>query len=220
MENTNTTGTLNEALHQFKESWNAKAGDALVTTFVNGIEELKNDAITERALKVGDKAPDFELKNAVDQVVKLSWLLEKNPVVLTWYRGGWCPYCNMQLRYLQAMLPEFKNANATLVAISPETPDNSLTTKEKNKLDFEVLSDFDNRIAKKFGIAFTLNDELVEIYNGFHKLETFNGVATNELPIPATYVIDTDFTIRYAFVNPDYRERAEPSAILKALNSI
>jgi peroxiredoxin len=220
MEIANNTMALSEELSQFKASWNAQAGEALVSTFVNGIEELRSNGIVNRALQMGDKAPNFELKNALDQVVKLSWLLENGPVVLTWYRGGWCPYCNMQLRYLQTMLPEFKNANATLVAISPETPDNSLNTKEKNKLEFEVLSDYDNQVAKKFGIAFTLNEELVGIYNGFHKLETFNGIDTNELPIPATYIIDTDYTIKYAFINPDYRERAEPKDLVTVLKRL
>ena len=174
----------------------------------------------QTSLKPGDKAPDFELKNATYKGVKLSTLLKSGPVVITWYRGGWCPYCNIQLRFLQNFLPQFKEAGATLVALSPELPDKSLNTTEKNNLEFEVLTDYDNAVAKEFGIAFTLNDELVDIYNGFHKLETFNGVNTNELPIPATYVIGTDGLIKYAFIDPDYRKRAEPAAILDVLKTL
>ena len=207
-------------LKGFKESWNVKAGEALVNTFENGIEELNASGMVDRALKVGDKAPVFELKNALNKTIKSQDLLKAGPLVITWYRGGWCPYCNIQLRYLQNFLPGFKAFGATLVALSPELPDKSLDTTEKNNLEFEVLTDFDNAVAREFGIAFTLNDELVDIYNGFHKLETFNGVDTNELPIPATYVIGTDGFIKYAFIDPDYRKRAEPADILEVLKTL
>jgi len=215
-----TTSNLAGELNEFKESWNVKAGEALVNTFENGIEELNTSGMVNRALKVGDKAPEFELKNALKKPVKLSALLKNGPVVITWYRGGWCPYCNIQLRYLQNFLPQFKAAGATLVALSPELPDKSLNTTEKNNLEFEVLTDYNNEIAKEFGIAFTLNDELIDIYNGFHRLETFNGVDTNELPIPATYVIGRDGLIKYAFIDADYRKRAEPAVILDVLKTL
>lgn len=107
-----------------------------------------------------------------------------------------------------------------MVVLSPELPDKSLSTKEKNNLKFEVLTDYNNEVARQFRIAFALNDELVEIYNDFHKLEIYNGVLTNELPVPATYVIGTDAIIRYAFVDTDYRKRAEPADILAALKKI
>lgn len=207
-------------LQDFKTAWNAKADNNLIQKFENGIEELNVSGMTATALNVGDKAPDFELNNALGNPVKLASLLENGPVIITWYRGGWCPYCNIQLRHLQKFLPEFKEAGATLVALSPELPDKSLNTVEKNELQFEVLTDFNNEVARKFGIAFTLNDELVDIYNDFHKLETYNGVDTNELPIPATYVIDKDFTISYAYIDTDYRNRAEPSEILASLKAL
>jgi len=212
------TGLLANELADFQQSWNAKAPEGLQDKFENGIKEIK--ALNDTALTVGDSAPDFELKNALNQPVKLSALLQGGPVVLTWYRGGWCPYCNIQLRYLQSYLPQFKAAGGTLVALSPELPDKSLDTTEKNNLEFEVLTDYNNEVARQFRIAFTLNDELIEIYNDFHKLETYNGVATNELPVPATYVIGTDGIIKYAFVNTDYRKRAEPAEILEVLKNL
>lgn len=214
------TSSLAGELKEFKESWNVKAGEALVQTFENGIEELNTSGMVHRALAVGDKAPDFELDNALGKPIKFASLLKNGPVIISWYRGGWCPYCNIQLRYLQNFLPQFKEAGATLVALSPELPDKSLDTTEKNNLEFEVLTDYNNEVARKFGIAFTLNDELVDIYNGFHKLETYNGVDTNELPIPATYVIGTDGLIKYAFIDPDYRKRAEPADILAVLKTL
>lgn len=212
------TGLLANELADFQQSWNAKAPEGLQDKFENGIKEIK--ALNDTALTVGDSAPDFELKNALNQPVKLSALLQGGPVVLTWYRGGWCPYCNIQLRYLQSYLPQFKAAGGTLVALSPELPDKSLDTTEKNNLEFEVLTDYNNEVARQFRIAFTLNDELIEIYNDFHKLETYNGVAANELPVPATYVIGADGIIKYAFVDTDYRKRAEPSEILEVLKNL
>ncbi|TWR26727.1 AhpC/TSA family protein [Mucilaginibacter achroorhodeus] len=212
------TASLVNALADFQRSWNAKAPEGLQDKFENGINEIKS--LNKTALNLGDRVPDFELKNALNKPVKLSALLQDGPVVLTWYRGGWCPYCNIQLRYLQSFLPQFKAAGATLVALSPELPDRSLDTTEKNNLEFEVLTDHNNEVARQFRIAFTLNDELIEIYNDFHKLETYNGVATNELPVPATYVIGTNGIIKYAFVDADYRKRAEPAEILEVLKNL
>ncbi|TDO20274.1 peroxiredoxin-like family protein [Pedobacter duraquae] len=214
----NISNSLANELEMFQNSWNAAAPEGLQSKFEHGIAEVS--ATNRSALTVGDKAPDFELNNAVNRPVKLSTLLRSGPVILSWYRGGWCPYCNIQLRYLQSYLSQFKAAGARLVALSPELPDKSLSTTEKNELTFEVLTDYNNTVARQFNIAFTLNEELVDIYNNFHKLEDYNGVATNELPIPATYVIDTDGMIRYAFVDPDYRKRAEPAEILAVLKSL
>lgn len=210
--------TLTSELDNFRQLWNAKAPAGLQNKFENGIKETQ--AINHTALTVGDTAPDFELNNALNQPVRLSTLLKKGPVILSWYRGGWCPYCNIQLRYLQSYLPQFEAAGATLVALSPELPDQSLSTTEKNNLGFEVLTDYNNEVARQFRIAFSLNEELIEIYNDFHKLESYNGVSTNELPVPATYVIGTDGVITYAFVDTDYRKRAEPADILEVLQTL
>jgi peroxiredoxin len=218
MSNLTDTLTLAGELADFQQSWNAKAPNGLQDKFENGIEETS--ALNNTALKVGDTAPDFVLNNALNQPVKLADLLKKGPVVLSWYRGGWCPYCNIQLRYLQSFLPQFKAAGATLAALSPELPDKTLSTTEKNSLEFDVLTDYNNEVARQFKIAFSLNEELIEIYNEFHKLKNYNGVSTNELPVPATYVIGTDNIIRYAFVDTDYRKRAEPAEILEVLKSL
>ena len=212
------TETLASELADFQASWNAQAPEGLQDKFENGIEETR--FLNDEALNVGDTVPDFELNNALNHPVRLSDLLKNGPVVLSWYRGGWCPYCNIQLRYLQSYLPHFKAAGATLVALSPELPDKSLSTTEKNNLQFEVLTDYNNEVARLFRIAFTLNEELREIYDDFHKLENYNGVTTNELPVPATYVIGTDRVIKYAFVDTDYRKRAEPAEILETLKSL
>ncbi len=213
----NYQGPLAVSLNNIQQAWINETDDAIVQKFKNALEELINSGIAKTALKVNDKVTDFELNNALGKPVKLSTLLQNGPVILTWYRGGWCPYCNVQLGYLQSMLSQFKELGATLVALSPELPDKSLSTKEKNKLEFEVLTDYNNQVARKFGLVFTLSNELVDIYNG--RLEKFNGIATNELPIPATYVINKDFIITYSFVEPNHRKRAEPGDILSVLKT-
>lgn len=189
-------------------------------TYDEGIESVVNSGILDKALNIGDKAPNFTLKNVLNQPVSLYNELEKGPVVLTWYRGGWCPYCNITLHYLQEKLPEFQKAGATLMALTPELPDNSLTTSEKNNLEFNVLSDVGNTIGKAYGVVFTLTDAVAAIYEDGFGLSKKNGDSNNQLPLAATYVIDKNGIIQYAFLDANYRERAEPSEILSALNTL
>ncbi|NET07115.1 MAG: AhpC/TSA family protein [Symploca sp. SIO2B6] len=184
-------------------------------------QELANSAIVNKSLKVGDVAPNFVLSNAVGYPVELQSLLKAGPVVISFYRGQWCPYCNLELRALQQSLPEIKALGATLVTISPQTPDNSLSTVEKNELTFEVLSDMGNRVAREFGLVFTIPEELRSIYEGFGiDLPANNGDESFELPIPATYVIASDQKIAHAFVDADYTKRLDPAEILAALKQL
>ncbi|WP_109301133.1 peroxiredoxin-like family protein [Aquimarina sp. AU474] len=185
----------------------------------NGIQSLRDSKLVSKALKKGDKIPEIKLPNAANRAISVQELLLEKKVVLSFYRGGWCPYCNLELKALQQALPDFEKHNATLVAISPETPDNSLSTSEKNNLSFEVLSDIDNKTAKDFNLAFTLPEDLIQVYNGFGiDLEKSNGNSNQQLPISATYIIDQDGTIIYDFISEDYKERADPEKIIKALN--
>ncbi len=186
----------------------------------NGIQSLRDAKLTTKALKTGDKIPEIKLPNAANKDISVQELLLEKKVILSFYRGGWCPYCNLELRALQQALPDFEKYNATLVAISPETPDNSLSTSEKNNLSFEVLSDTNNKTAKHFNLAFTLPDDLIEVYQGFGiDLEASNGNSNQQLPISATYIIDQDGTIIYDFLQEDYKERADPEEIIKSLKS-
>ncbi len=184
--------------------------------------ELRASGIKENALKEGDKAPDFTLSDAHGRPCSLHESLSQGPVVLSFYRGGWCPYCNIELRGLQRALPEIQRLGASLVAISPELPDRSLSTEEKNQLTFAVLSDTGNRVARKFGIAFRLPDALQAVYAGLnHDLNAMNGAeGGEELPIPATYLIDRDSTIRLAFIEESYYERLDPDDIVEGLKKL
>ncbi|MGF1495985.1 MAG: peroxiredoxin-like family protein [Elainellaceae cyanobacterium] len=181
-------------------------------------EELAKSALVEQALNLGDRIPSFTLPNATGETVDVSELLASGPVVISFYRGGWCPYCNLELRALQQALPEIQALGATLVAVSPETPDSSLTTAEKNELEFQVLSDVGNQVARQFGLVFTLPEDLRPIYAGFGlDIPAHNGDDTFELPLAATYVVAADGTIVHAFVDADYTKRLEPDEIVAAL---
>ena len=188
--------------------------------YAEGITSITNSGILDKALNVGDKAPNFTLKNALNLPVSLYNELDNGPVVLTWYRGGWCPYCNITLHYLQEKLPEFQKAGATLIALTPELPDNSLNTSEKNNLEFTVVSDLGNTIGKEYGVVFQLTNEVASIYQAGFGLNEVNGDKSNQLPLAATYVIDKNGVIQYAFLNADYRERAESTEILSVLKKL
>ena len=142
-------------------------------------------------------------------------------MVLSFYCGGWCPYCNLELRALQNVLPEFGAVGATLIAVSPQTPDESLSTAEKNDLAFPVLSDTASRVAKSFGIAFDLADDLRPIFTSFGQaLPDRNGDDSWVLPIPATFVIDRNGIIAFAHLDVDFRHRLEPATITATLAAL
>ncbi|MCL4142893.1 UNVERIFIED_CONTAM: hypothetical protein GTU68_056859 [Idotea baltica] len=220
MDSNKNKGKLNALLDIKRQEGAAKFTEEKKRIYADGITTVANSGVLESALNIGDKAPNFTLNNALNKPVSLYNELKNGPVVLTWYRGGWCPYCNITLHYLQEKLPDFKSAGATLLALTPELPDNSLSTSEKNNLEFTVLSDVGNTIGKEYGVVFTLTNNVASIYNTGFGLNKINGDKSNELPLAATYVIDTNGIIIYAFLNADYRERAEVSEILSALNNI
>jgi peroxiredoxin len=159
------------------------------------------------------------LGNAKGETVDVGTLLRKGPVIVTFYRGGWCPFCNLELKAFQDVLPRIIAAGASLIAISPEKPDESLSTAEKNALTFEVLSDVGQKVGRAFGLVYEFTDELKSAYDGFGLDIPTRNDAPGEwaLPISATYVIDRDGTIIYAYTDADYRDRADPRDVLDAL---
>ena len=213
------TLTLQQQIEEFQSKRNMSA--PIQEVFTKGTQDLIQSGIANQSVKQGDKAPDFALPNVNGETVQLSQLLAKGPVVLIFYRGGWCPYCNLALRSYQAILPEIQLAGATLVAVSPQTPDNSLSAREKMELSFPVLSDSSNTVARAYGLVFTVSSEVQAVQQRFGlDLSKVNGSDTWELPIPGSYVIAQDGTIALAFIDPDYTHRLEPAAILTALDQL
>jgi peroxiredoxin len=186
------------------------------------LSDLVASGLSASALREGDVAPDFSLPDARGHAVALKTLLDHGPVVISFYRGGWCPFCNLELRSLQRVLPEIVQMGASLVAISPQLPDNSLSTQEKNQLRFPVLSDVGNIEAKRFGIVFTLPTVLVEANRATGRdLVEINGEAgAAQLPMPATFVIDKSGVIRLAFVEEDWSKRLDPDIVVDTLRGL
>jgi peroxiredoxin len=177
--------------------------------------KLAATGIASRALKKGQNMPEFELPDATGTIVRSRDLLAKGPLLISFYRGEWCPYCNLELKALQDRLADITAKGATLVGISPQTPDLSLSTQQKHALKFPVLSDANCDVARKFGLVFALDESLHAIYTAFGiNLRASNGVDSWELPIPATYVVAKSGKIVEAFVDTDYRNRLEPDAVL------
>jgi peroxiredoxin len=210
--------TLKQELDARREQFMQTAGADKIAAYQRGVDELVAAQLATRAVGRGDAAPDITLPNVRGEPVTLSELLAKGPVVLTFYRGGWCPYCNMQLRAYQRALPEIRALGASLVAVSPEAPDKSLSTAEKNALEFEVLSDVKGEAGRAYRLFFDLSAELQALYAaGGNDLARVNADGEWHLPMPATYVIGTDGRIALAYVDPEYRNRLEPAEIVAAL---
>mgnify|MGYP001046171995 FL=1 len=211
--------TLREQLQNLADNSAKKIPAKAQVVMNNAIKKLKTSNILEKAFKTGDTIPKIELPNAKGVSINLNDILAKGKrIVISFYRGGWCPYCNLELKALQQSLPEIKTKNAVLIAINPETPDNSLSTLEKNNLEFEVLSDKNNEVAKSLNLVFQLPEDLQNLYKKFGiNLDQVQGNTTQELPIAATYVIDTNGVILYHFLDEDYKLRADPKDILAIL---
>ena len=187
----------------------------------SGLDDVTSSGVA-RGLAVGDVAPDFTLTDAVGNQVVLADLLTEGPVVVTFYRGEWCPYCNLQLRALQEALPEITSTGATLVAISPQAPDHALTMTEKHELAFPVLSDLDQEVSESYKVRFDVTGELEDIQVNVFKSDPaqHNADGRRSLPVPSMFIIDRDGTVRFAAVNADWRVRVEPADVIAALKAL
>lgn len=214
---------LKQELSRERDHWGSLLDAPTVALMNRATEALRSPKVLGRALQEGDRAPNFRLPMAQGGSVELDLLLKAGPVVLMFYRGQWCPYCNLELRAYQQALPRLQALGASLVAISPQTPDNSLSTQEKNDLSFAVLSDLGLHVSRAYGLAFDLPAELVELYQRQwgNDLVKWNGEEGGwSLPIPATFVIGQDGRILLAHVDPDYRERLDPETVLARLQTL
>ncbi|MEN8132897.1 MAG: peroxiredoxin-like family protein [Pseudomonadota bacterium] len=178
--------------------------------------------LPEPGLKVGERAPDFTLPNAFGKPVSLSGQLAKGPVVLTFYRGAWCPYCNLELKALHNALPRIEDLGAHLIAVTPQQPDKSLEQVRKDSYPFEILSDLDSTVMRDYRLYFTVPRDLSDLYRDRFGLDlaAYNGPGRYDLPVPGTFVIDHHGIVRAAFADTDYKRRMEPTDIIAALHAL
>jgi peroxiredoxin len=208
-----TSQALNNFVSALPEDQQATVGQAF--------QDLLASDVAAHARNVGDQAPDFELPNVNGGSVSLQAALGTGPVVLSFYRGSWCPFCNLELNALQARLAEIRAANGRLIAVSPEKPDASLSHAEKLSLEFDVLCDQGNRVARDYGLIMRVPQSLRPLYLQWGiDLPAANGDDSYELPVPATYVIAPTGQIPAAYVDKDYTKRMEPDDIIAALKQL
>jgi peroxiredoxin len=210
--------SLTEATVDMRGGLRGQLGDDTLAAFDRDAEALGADGRFTAAPGVGATAPLFTLPDARGGSVALADLLGQGPVVLVFYRGAWCPYCNLQLAAFQSALNDIEAAGATLVAVSPQTPDQSLSFAEQKALEFPVLTDASNEVADAYGLAYTASSVATDTLRALGvELSSFNGDDTNRLPAAATFVIGRDGRIRFASVSGDYRWRVGPEEVLAVL---
>ena len=208
-------------LNELKEQSAQNVPPAVIEAGLKGIEEMIKAGIVDKALHAGASMPSFTLSDARGKKVRSDDLLSKGPMVLVFYRGAWCPFCNIYLQSIQGYVEQIEALGGTLVAISGESPDSTLTVEQKNELTFTVLSDPNFDVARSFNIVYEMpkvvNDVILEL--GFD-LTKYYGTEKAELPLSATYVIDRDGMITYSFLDPDYKKRAEPNDLIAELKKL
>jgi peroxiredoxin len=218
MSSPTTSTSLTAATTGMRSGLRDQLGEQVLSVYDRDAEALAAGDRFAGALRAGDFAPGFRLPDARGGEVALGDLLAGGPVVLVFYRGAWCPYCNLQLAAFQSALPEIRAAGASLVAVSPQTPDQSLTLAERHELAFPVLSDAGNAVARDYGLVFTQSEAATTTSRGLGiVLADYNGDDSNTLPAASTFVIDRDGVIRFASVSGDYRWRVGPEEVLAAL---
>ncbi|VAW54653.1 AhpC/Tsa family protein GSU0066 [hydrothermal vent metagenome] len=216
-----TDTTLANNIQAFQDDFIPNIPEDTFNLLMAELKTLIDTGLAEKSLNKGDKFPDFELSNANNKSLSFSDLLANGPLVISFYRGAWCPYCNLEINALQQKLPEIVAAGAQLVAISPQVPDKSADQITSSQLTFEVLSDIGNKLAKQCGLVFALPESLRPIYDAWQlDIPGHNGDDSFELPMPATYIIGTDGSVQYAFVNMDYTQRLEPDTIVEQLKAL
>ncbi|MDT8337414.1 MAG: peroxiredoxin-like family protein [Candidatus Izemoplasmatales bacterium] len=213
--------TYKKYVEKMKEKSTNSAPEEIVKIFRQAAKELKDKNLEDQALKVGDKLPSFSLKNAYGEMVHIEDILKEGPIIINFYRGSWCPYCNLELRLYQKLLPKIKELGANIIAISPDLEKYSFTMQERNQFGFEVLSDINHEVSKQFGLVFTVDQKLIPIYQKMGiDLSKYQGNTAFELPFPATYVVNQEGIITLAFVDSAYELRLEPTKALDALKKI
>ena len=193
----------------------------IVTQLMDGIKEQVASGKADLALKAGDTAPTFTLKDPDGASVSSATLLERGPLVVSFYRGVWCPYCNLELQALEEARSDIEARGASVVAISMQNAANSRKSVRENKVGFPILVDAGGAVAAEFGLRYSLKPDLIELYKTLgNDLAVINGETSWSLPMPGRYVIGQDGVVAYAEVNPDYTHRPDPSDLLPVLDQL
>ena len=209
---------LAKQIEQFNNELATQVPQEVLEAFGKSIKDLKTKNIEEKSIKLGAIMPDFSLPNAKNEIIHSKEILKKGKMIIAFYRGSWCPYCNLELKALQENLSKINDKKVSLVAISPQSPDNSLTVIEKHNLTFEVLTDKDNTFAKQLGKIFELQDFVLPFYNALGiNLSSFNKNDDNSLPIPAVFVVNENGIIIYKFADANYMNRIDIDELLNTL---
>ncbi|MCH2194835.1 peroxiredoxin-like family protein [Kordia sp.] len=214
--------TLQDSLDKLKERIEGGMPPQIVNIMHQATADLEASGIGEGILKVGDKAPEFKLPNQDGNLVSSTELLKNGPLVVTYYRGAWCPYCNTDLGNLKRYTAELQEFNATMISVSPQIPQYNKQITTQQRLNFDLLSDSENNVANEFGLRWEMVDPLKSLYRDSFgiSLPNYNGDESWTLPVPARFIIGTDGIIKYAEFSIDYTKRPNPDVLVKALNEI
>lgn len=209
---------LKQQIEELNENLAKQLPVEVLEMFGKSIQDLKSSEIEENSIAIGERFPDFNLPNTTNETIELKELLQKGKVIVAFFRGNWCPYCNLELKALQDNLKEISDRKTTLVTISPQASDYNEELKNNHDLKFELLTDKNNTLAKQLGISFKLQDYVIPTYNSLGiNLSEYNENDYNELPVPAVFVIDTNGNIIYKFVDTNYMNRIDFQELAKQL---
>lgn len=214
MTRKNPFADIMAAIRAATPGWFTEENDRLVQGLIDA-------GAADGALKADDRMPDFLLPNAEGQLISSTQLIANGPLVLSFYRGVWCPYCSEELNALADAAPRLKSAGATVAAITPEIGGVALRTKKARNLQFDILCDVDNGVAMEFGLMFRIPEDIQASYLKFNvDMPKIYGNDGWMIPVPATYVIGGDGVISHAYVNPDYRERCDPESLVEVVKKL
>ncbi|MEM9289699.1 MAG: peroxiredoxin-like family protein [Pseudomonadota bacterium] len=213
---------LQDTLNAFKAEFEKKVPDEALAVMHGATRDLRNSGILNGAITVGDHLPAFTLPNEAGDPVSSAALLERGPLVISFFRGAWCPYCMLELKALSDIAADVRAQGAEIVVISPQTPDKSKAMVEKEGLQLSILSDAGTDFAKQLGVSFVLPEPLREIYGklGGFTLPDYNGDDSWRLPMPTRLIVGQDGIVKYAEVDADYTVRPEPADTLAALRGL
>ncbi len=217
--------SLQQSIEDFKQHRESTLPAAILELISRNVsltqQAIQQVAVVENAIKVGEKFPAFELQSSEGERYSLSYFLSSGPVIISFYRGGWCPYCVIELKALAEITNQLPALNTELIAVSAELPQHLNETKHHNQLNFSLLRDEFNQLAEACGLVFNLTEELLNQFEQFGiDLKVRSDEKEDRLAIPATFILDQTGIVKYAFVEDDYMTRAEPNEILNVLKSL